>query len=63
MVSKGQVYISVKKAAEIVGVNERTIWRWVRDNKFPPPSIQTGGATRWSEVAVRDWCDQKSNAA
>ncbi|WP_407651971.1 helix-turn-helix transcriptional regulator [Bombella dulcis] len=59
----GQIYISVKKTAEIVGVNQRTIWRWVGSNKFPAPSIQTGGATRWSEQAVRDWCSRNGRAA
>ncbi|MCL1496223.1 AlpA family transcriptional regulator [Parasaccharibacter sp. TMW2.1882] len=59
----GQIYISVKKAAEIVGVNERTIWRWVRGGDFPSPSIQTGGATRWAEQAVRDWCARKKETA
>ena len=58
-----QIYISVKKAAEIVGVNERTIWRWVDGNKFPAPSIQTGGATRWDEQAVRDWCAKNGRGA
>lgn len=61
--SKGQIYISVKKAAEIVGVNERTIWRWVDGKKFPSPSIRTGGATRWAEQDVRDWCAKNGNAA
>ena len=59
----GQIYISVKKVAEIVGVNERTIWRWVREGDFPSPSIQTGGATRWDERAVRDWCAKNGKAA
>lgn len=59
----GQIYISVKKTAEIVGVNERTIWRWVDGGKFPAPSIQTGGATRWAEQAVRDWCAKNGKAA
>ncbi|WP_407651795.1 helix-turn-helix transcriptional regulator [Bombella saccharophila] len=58
----GQVYISVAKVAEIVGVDKSTIWRWKRAKKFPAPTIQTGGSTRWSEKVVRDWCSGKAES-
>ena len=47
---------------EMVGVSYPTIWRWVRDGKFPAPRTigATGakdGAVRWVEAEVCAWIE------
>ena len=45
---------------EIIPVSRSTLWRWVRDGKFPPP-IALGPNTRaWRESDVLSWLDKKT---
>ena len=45
---------------EIIPVSRTTLWRWVRDGKFPAP-ISLGPNTRaWSEESIRIWLDNKT---
>ena len=47
---------------EMVGVSYPTIWRWVRDGKFPAPrtigaTTAKDGVVRWVESEVRAWIE------
>lgn len=30
-----------------IDVSRTTIWRWVRDGKFPEPAVNIGNVVRW----------------
>ena len=38
--------LRARELAVLFGVRERTIYRWRREGKIPPP-IRIGGSTRW----------------
>ena len=45
---------------EIIPVSRTTLWRWVRDGRFPSP-LELGPNTRaWRESDVRSWLDDKA---
>lgn len=48
-------YISVKQVAERYHTSPATVWRWVRENKFPPPVKLSPGCTRWRLADVEAW--------
>ena len=44
-----------REAAELIGTSERTLKRWDRENKGPPPIRFGKRMTRYSVSAVREW--------
>ena len=42
------------KVLEAVGVTYPTLWKWMREGKFPR-SRQVGGKTAWIEAEVEAW--------
>ena len=40
-------YVSDSFLAERYSVHRVTIWRWVREGKFPSPIKLTAGCSRW----------------
>lgn len=46
---------SVKQNAERYAVHEKTIWRWVREGKFPKPVRLSPGCVRWRESDLAEW--------
>lgn len=46
---------STKKSSGILPVSQATIWRWVRDKKFPAPFKLGEGTTVWSAEAVEEF--------
>ncbi|MFT6225950.1 MAG: prophage regulatory protein [Paracoccaceae bacterium] len=48
-------YISDKQAAARYHVTRQTIWRWVRDRKFPAPVSLSPGCTRWRLSDIEAW--------
>jgi prophage regulatory protein len=45
---------------EIIPVSRSTLWRWVRDGRFPSP-INLGPNTRaWREEDIRIWLENKT---
>jgi predicted DNA-binding transcriptional regulator AlpA len=51
--------LSAKELAERGFGSRTTIWRNVRDGKFPQP-IKIGDSTRWIESEVDAWLDHQS---
>jgi prophage regulatory protein len=45
-------YHSVNTLADRYEVSPATIWRWVRNKKFPDPVKLSPGCTRWSAETV-----------
>lgn len=43
---------SVKNKPGLLPVSQATIWRWVRQNKFPKPFKLGAGTTVWDAAAV-----------
>ena len=45
-------YVSDSFLAERYSVHRVTIWRWVRERKFPSPIKLTAGCSRWRMADV-----------
>jgi len=46
---------STKNQPGLLPVSQATIWRWVRDGKFPKPYKLGEGCTVWDKSAVDAW--------
>jgi prophage regulatory protein len=36
-------------------ISRPTVWRWVKQGKFPKPIKLGGGSTRWSTLDLQEW--------
>jgi prophage regulatory protein len=54
MTNNSNIYLSVTKVAELLGVSASTIWRWTRTpgGAFPQPVRLSAGCTRWKTSDV-----------
>lgn len=48
---------------ELLPVTESTIWRWVRQGKFPKPFKIGPMTTVWDSQIVDDWLEQQRSVA
>ena len=48
-------YASDKQLSEFLEVSRQTIWRWVREGKFPTPIKLGQNCTRWKLSDVAAW--------
>lgn len=48
-------YASDKQLSEFLEVSRQTIWRWVREGKFPVPLKLGPNCTRWKISDVKAW--------
>lgn len=48
-------YLSDKYLAERYEVARATVWRWVREGKFPAPVKLGSNCTRWRLADVEAW--------
>jgi predicted transcriptional regulator len=46
---------STKDRPGVLPVGQATIWRWVRDGKFPKPFTMGERCTVWDKAAVDAW--------
>lgn len=44
----------------VVPMSKATLWRMVRDGRFPKPVKLSGGVTAWRVEQVRDWINSRS---
>lgn len=55
-------YWRIAKVRRVVPVNASTLWRWVRDGKFPRPIKLGPRTTAWRATDVISWIQAKANA-
>lgn len=56
-------YLSDKSIAERYGVSRATVWRWVREGRFPAPLKIGQGCTRWKLSDLEAWEAKQEGAA
>jgi prophage regulatory protein len=56
-------YLSDKSVAERYDTSRNTIWRWVRENRFPAPIKLSNGTSRWKLSDLQSWEAQQEAAA
>jgi prophage regulatory protein len=44
----------------VLPVSRTTIWRWVRENKFPQPIRLSSGISVWRLDDIYRWIDQRA---
>lgn len=47
-------FLNVKSVSKRYEVSVPTIWRWIREKKYPPP-IKINGSARWNIDDVIEW--------
>ena len=57
------LYIRDTDLAKRYGVSRVTIWRWVRDGRFPKPIKLSPACTRWNLSAVEQHEAEREKAA
>ena len=50
-----QQYLSDKAVAERYQSSRSTVWRWVKEGKFPKPVKLATGTTRWHLTDLEHW--------
>lgn len=58
-----QRYASDKQLSDFLEVSRQTIWRWVREGKFPAPIKLGPNCTRWRLSDVQAWEVSREAAA
>ena len=55
--------VDIQVVLAVLPINSRmTVWRWVKDEKFPPPTKLHNGRNYWTVEVVRCWLrDQAAN--
>ena len=51
-------YLTTKEAAAVLGVDDRTVYYYARDNADFPKPERFGRALMWREEAIREWRKQ-----
>jgi predicted DNA-binding transcriptional regulator AlpA len=51
---------TTKDKAGLLPVSPATVWRWVREGKFPKPFKLGEAVTVWDAAAVEDFIAQRS---
>jgi prophage regulatory protein len=47
--------LSVKEVEDACGMSRWTIYRRIREKRFPRAAMQTGAMTRWRASEIRTW--------
>ena len=56
-------YQSDKSVAARYDSSRATIWRWVKEGRFPKPVKLTNGTTRWKLADLEKWEAEQEGAA
>lgn len=49
-----RLLLTARELRKAIGVSTTTLWRWVRDGKFPP-QVRIGSLVRWRRSEVGAW--------
>ena len=52
----GPLLIRAKEVAQLIGVSDRTIYRWVDEDNFPKP-VMNLGVRRWRRRDIELWIE------
>lgn len=47
------MFYSIKEVSERYGVAPKSIWRWIREGRFPKPLKLSPKTARWREVDLK----------
>lgn len=53
-ISQGPELLTTRKAAELLGIGERTLWRYANSGRAPAP-IRVGSAVRYRRAELLEW--------
>ncbi len=48
-------HLSDRAVAFRFEISRATVWRWVKENKFPKPIKLSAGSTRWKLSDIEAW--------
>lgn len=51
------------QVAAYFNMSRGTIWRWVRENRFPQPVRLGPHSVRWRRLDIENWENQQDEAA
>ena len=52
--------LSYRKASRgIINVSEKTIWQWIKEDKFPKPTYLSESVAVWPASAINNWLQKK----
>lgn len=54
-----QKIISIKEMCGFINRDRRTLWVWVRDNRFPQPIKMNGRTIGWPESVYQSWLKEQ----
>lgn len=54
-----QITIRINDVVKMTSVSKSTIWKWVKEGKFPQPSKYAATITVWRYDEVLSWIDDK----
>ncbi|WP_440454264.1 helix-turn-helix transcriptional regulator [Psychrobacter sp. ASPA161_9] len=54
-----QITIRINDVVKMTSLSKSTIWRWVKEDKFPKPSKYTSTITVWRYDEILSWIDSK----
>lgn len=54
---------SSRKSVGLLPVSRTTIWRWVRNKKFPSPVRLSPGVTAWRSEDIEAWLNNSGDRA
>lgn len=55
MQSPSEKLLRIREVAKWLGVSTTTIYKWVKEDRFPKPIILADHASRWVEAEIADW--------
>jgi len=54
--------LTVRDACALLCVSYPTIYRWLRDGRFPEPVNGRGRKLLWTQATIEQWMNQKSTS-
>lgn len=54
-------FLNVREIEALIGKSKATIYRWIRQGRFPEPRVSGQGSTLWHSDQFLDWSDAKHN--
>jgi prophage regulatory protein len=59
MTSPSEKLLRISDLCKWLNVSKSTIYKWVREGRFPKPILLGDNASRWRESLVVEWLDSR----